>query len=247
MLGSAVAIAGTAAVVAAGYQSMAPAGQWFGRTFTGADRGSKLLALTFDDGPNDPYTFHLLEILAKHEVRATFFLIGRYVQQRPDIVHAVVQAGHVVGNHTFTHPLLTFKRAAEVRNELATCDRALTEAVGKHSKLFRPPFGGRRPGVLRTARELGLEPVMWNVTGFDWNAPSPEYIERKVVDKVRGGDLILLHDGGHLKMGADRSRTVTATDWLIGRYQAEGYDFLTIPEMMAKTRSQPIAQALVSL
>ncbi len=203
-----------------------------------------MLALTFDDGPNDPYTFRLLEILARHEVRATFFLIGRYVQQRPDIVQELVKAGHVVGNHTFTHPLLTFKSSAEVRNELATCHRALTDVAGEHSKLFRPPFGGRRPGVLRMAHALELEPVMWSVTGYDWNAPSAEYVERKVVNQVRGGDVILLHDGGHLRMGADRSRTVTATDWLIDRYKAEGYAFLTIPEMMAKTRSQ---SALASL
>jgi peptidoglycan-N-acetylglucosamine deacetylase len=241
MLGLALTAAGVAAIAAAGYQSMAPTGQWLGRTFTGARRGSKLLALTFDDGPNDPHTLRLLEILAKHDVRATFFVIGRYVQQRPDIVRELVKAGHAVGNHTFSHPLLTFKSVARVRNELATCHHVLTEAVGEPSNLFRPPFGGRRPAVLRIARDLRLEPVMWTVTGYDWKAPSAEYIERKVVLKVRGGDVILLHDGGHLEMGADRSRTVTATDRLISRYKTEGYEFLTIPEMMARTRTQPMA------
>jgi peptidoglycan-N-acetylglucosamine deacetylase len=239
MLGSALTAAGVTAIAAAGYQSMAPTGQWFGRTFSGADRGSKLLALTFDDGPNDPHTLRLLEILAKHEVRATFFVIGRYAQLRPDIVRELVKAGHVVGNHTFSHPLLIFQSAAKIRNELETCQRALNDALGERSKLFRPPFGGRRPAVLRIAREIGLQPVMWNVTGYDWNAPSAEYIERKVVQKVRGGDVILLHDGGHLHMGADRSRTVTAADWMIGRYKAEGYEFLTIPEMMARNSGPP--------
>ena len=164
-----------------GYQSMAPTGQWYGRTFTGLRRGAKQLALTYDDGPNDPHTLRLLEVLAKHEVRATFFLIGRYVRQRPDIVREIVQAGHAIGNHTFHHPLLIFKSAAEVRNELEACHRALFDAVGEHSNLFRPPFGGRRPAVLRMARHLGLQPVMWNVTGYDWNAPSAEYIEKKVI------------------------------------------------------------------
>src|SRR3981189_1045767 len=96
----------TAAASAAGYQSMAPTGQWFGRTFTGLDRSSTQLALTYDDGPNDPHTLRLLETLAKQGVHATFFLIGRYVEQRPDIALELVNAGHVVGNHTFTHPLL---------------------------------------------------------------------------------------------------------------------------------------------
>ena len=108
----ALALAATAAAMsAAGYQSMAATGQWYGKTFTGIRPGSKelrsqQLALTYDDGPNDPHTLRLLEVLAKHNVKATFFLIGRYVEQRPDIVREVVNAGHIVGNHTFSHPNL---------------------------------------------------------------------------------------------------------------------------------------------
>jgi peptidoglycan/xylan/chitin deacetylase (PgdA/CDA1 family) len=235
------AAAAAAAASAAGYQSMAPTGQWYGATFTSLPRGSKQLALTYDDGPNDPHTLRLMEVLAKHDVRATFFLIGRYVQQRPDIARELVKAGHVVGNHTFTHPLLIFQSVAEIRSQLEDCERALTDAVGEHSNLFRPPFGGRRPAVLRIARERGLVPVMWNVTGYDWSAPSVEHIERKVTRHVRGGDVILLHDGGHLAMGAERSRTVLATDRLIARYRAEGYEFVTIPEMMQKAVSRQLS------
>ena len=243
MLGIALGAAGVAAVAAAGYQSMAPTGQWYGQTFTGAPPGSKQLALTYDDGPNDPYTLHMLEVLAKHEVRATFFLIGNYVKQRGDIVRELAKSGHVIGNHTFTHPLLTFKSEAEIKAELESCRQAITDAVGEHSNLFRPPFGGRRPAVLRIARSLNLVPVMWNITGFDWNAPSAEHIENKVTRRVRGGNVILLHDGGHLQMGADRSRTVIATDHLIARYKAEGYEFVTVPEMLgeATVSSQPSA------
>lgn len=229
-----VTTAVAAAASAAGYQSMAPTGQWFGHTFTGLGRRSKQLALTYDDGPNDPHTQRLLDVLAHHNVHATFFLIGRYVQQRPDIVLELVKAGHVVGNHTFTHPLLIFKGAHELRSQLDNCHRALTDAISAHSNLFRPPFGGRRPAVLRIARRMGLEPIMWNVTGYDWNASSAEQIERRVVSQVRGGNVILLHDGGHREFGADRSYTVTATDRLISRYKSEGYEFVTIPQMMGK-------------
>ena len=226
----------SAAAVTAGYQSMAPTGQWYGRTFVGLARGTKQLALTYDDGPNDPHTLRLLDVLARHDVQATFFLIGRYVQQRPDIVRAIVNSGHIVGNHTFTHPLLTLKSAAEVHKELTDCRAAIQDAIGSHSNLFRPPFGGRRPAVLRIARHLGLEPIMWNVTGYDWNAPPSSVIERKVAKQMRGGDVILLHDGGHKQMGADRSQTVVATEHLISRYKSEGYEFVTIQHMLEGTR-----------
>lgn len=235
MLGSVLAgTAVAAAIGAAGYQSMAPTGQWYGRTFTGAPAAKKQIALTYDDGPNDAHTLRLLEVLAKHEVRATFFLIGRYVQQRPEIAREVVRSGHVVGNHTFTHPLLIFKTDAEIREELRQCRQSLLDAIGEHSNLFRPPFGGRRPGTLRVARDLGLEPIMWNVTGYDWNGPPAAVIERKISNRVRGGAVILLHDGGHKQMGADRSQTVLATDHLVSRYRGEGYEFVTIPKMMEK-------------
>jgi peptidoglycan/xylan/chitin deacetylase (PgdA/CDA1 family) len=237
MLGPVLAAtAATAALTAAGYQSMAPTGQWYGRTFIGLAPGTQQLALTYDDGPNDPHTQRLLEVLAKHEVKATFFLIGRYVQQRPDLAREIVQAGHVVGNHTFTHPLLTFKSAAEIGQELSDCNAALADALGQRTSLFRPPFGGRRPAVLRIARELGLAPVMWNVTGFDWTAPPSAVIEKKVTKQIRGGDVILLHDGGHKQMGADRSQTIQATDRLITRYKSEAYEFKTIPEMIEENK-----------
>jgi peptidoglycan/xylan/chitin deacetylase (PgdA/CDA1 family) len=223
-----------AAAVAAGYQSMAPTGQWYGRTFTGLKPGTKQLALTFDDGPNDPHTLRLLEVLARHNVKATFFLIGRYMKQRPDIARELVRAGHIVGNHTFTHPNLIFASARQTAMQLRDCEQALTDAVGEHSRLFRPPFGGRRPGTLKIVRRVGLEPVMWNVTGWDWKGKPAEYVERRVREQVRGGGVILLHDGSHQSFGADRSQTVIATDRLVARYKSEGYEFVTVPQMMGK-------------
>jgi len=165
-------------------------------------------------------------------------MIGRYVRQRPDIAREVAAAGHVVGNHTFTHPLLIFRSEARTRTELIDCRRALDETIGEHSNLFRPPFGGRRPATLRIARELELETVMWNVTGYDWTAPAASVIEEKVARQVHaeGGDVILLHDGGHGRMGANRSQTVIATSNLIRRYKDQGFQFVTISEMMGAVR-----------
>jgi len=237
MLSLAIAGLAAAAASAAGYQSMAPTGRWYGETFSGLKRGSKQIALTYDDGPNDPYTLRLVEILAKHDVHATFFFIGRYVQQRPDVACDVAQAGHAIGNHTFTHPNLIFSSSIQARTQMQECERALQDAVGEHSALFRPPFGGRRPSSLRVARSLGLDTVMWNVTGWDWKLGTADYIERKITRQMRGGDVILLHDGSHEGMGVDRSQTVIVTDRLIRRYKDEGYQFVSVPEMMERQPS----------
>jgi peptidoglycan/xylan/chitin deacetylase (PgdA/CDA1 family) len=234
-MGSLVLGAGVAlTAVALGYQSKSPTGQWYGRTFTGLKPGTKQLALTYDDGPNDPHTLRLLEVLARHQVRATFFLIGRYVKRRPDIARELARAGHVIANHTFSHPNLIFCSTLQTRMQLQDCAQALTDAVGEHSRLFRPPFGGRRPDTLPVARALGLDPVMWRAAGRDWKGKPAEYVERRVRQQVRGGDVILLHDGDHEAFGADRSQTVIATDRLISRYKSEGYEFVTVPEMMGK-------------
>ena len=232
MYGYVLSAAALVSASAAAYQSMAPSGQWYGRTFTQLPRSSKRLALTYDDGPNDPHTLRLMDVLAKHDVHATFFCIGRYVQQKPQIVRDLVKAGHVVGNHTYAHPNLAVQSQTQARIQLSTCQNVLSDTIGFSPKLLRPPDGGRRPSVLRIAREMGLDPLMWSITCYDWNATSPEQIEKHVKRQLRGGDVILLHDGRHTEMGVDRSHTVAATDRVITKYKAEGYKFVTIPEMM---------------
>jgi peptidoglycan/xylan/chitin deacetylase (PgdA/CDA1 family) len=233
MIGAWLTIAAGGLASTLGYASMAPKSQLLGRTFVGTGAHSRLLALTFDDGPHPSHTYDLLEVLDQHRVRATFFMIGSHVRQFPKIAEAVARAGHVTGNHTFSHPNLIFCSATRIRRELAECGRALTDALGEHSSLFRPPFGGRHPGVLRLAREAGLRTVMWSVTAYDWNPKTPDWIEARVARQVRGGDIILMHDGGHRDLDASRSATVQATGRLIRRCRDQGFAFVTIPEMMA--------------
>ncbi len=127
-----------------------PRSQIFGQTvLAGSDVNE--VALTFDDGPNDPYTYQLLDLLAHHQVRATFFLIGSFVRQRPEDCPAIHQAGHLLGNHTMSHPSLIWASPARVREELLACSAIIEDATGAAVRYFRPPFGARRPDVLRTA------------------------------------------------------------------------------------------------
>ncbi len=231
-----VAAAGTASL--AGFHAMWPTSQLYGRTVTRSPN-PRQLALTYDDGPNDPHTLDLLAVLAKHEVHATFFMLGHRVAERPQIAQAVARAGHAIGNHTHTHPNLAVASEAQVRLQLEACERALTDAVGPHSKLFRPPFGGRRPKVLRIARAMGYVPVMWSAMAYDWRPYPPEKLEQIATRQIRGGDLILLHDGDHLRQGADRAATVAATDRLIRRYKSDGFQFVTVEELIETTPSSP--------
>ena len=229
MLWPYITLASAAAASYAGYATMAPTSQLYGRTLTHGNDPSQM-ALTFDDGPNDPHTMHLLDVLAKHNARATFFLIGKYVRQRPDIARAIAAAGHEIGNHTDSHPNLILVSVARLRQELADCSKALEDAIGIKATLFRPPFGGRRPNVLRTARGMGLKPVMWSVTGYDWSAKSADQIVEKVGRQVDSrpkaqGEIILLHDGGHTGFGTDRAFTIEATRKLLKRYA--GKQFVT--------------------
>ena len=228
------AIGGAGLATWAGFQTMWPTSQVYGPTFVGLPPGSRLLALTYDDGPNDPYTWHMLDVLERHGVKATFFLLGRFVQQKPEIARALVAAGHAIGSHTWDHPNLIFASAAETRRQLQQTREAVRDATGVDTTIFRPPFGGRRPASLRIARALGLQPVMWNVTCYDWKARSADEIVAHAERQIRGGDVILLHDGEYHRIGVNRTRSVEATDRILSRYKSEGFEFVTIPQMMEK-------------
>jgi peptidoglycan/xylan/chitin deacetylase (PgdA/CDA1 family) len=216
-----------------GYNCYAPTSQLYGRTLTRCPEANQL-ALTFDDGPNDVHTERLLEVLALHEVRATFFLIGRFVRMRPQVARAIAEAGHLIANHTYSHPNLLFLSRSRVLTELSECSKAISDATGVRTRFFRPPFGARRPTVLRTARELGLEPVMWDVTCFDWKRTTADRVETHARKRIecdrRRGHIVLMHDGGHTGMGADRTHTVEATERLIQRYKG-AYQFRRIDQI----------------
>jgi peptidoglycan/xylan/chitin deacetylase (PgdA/CDA1 family) len=238
----AAAAAGTAAVGGVGlavYAGQYPTAQIYGETIHRERRAGKRIALTYDDGPNPEQTPRLLELLARYDAKATFFLIGGWAEREPALIRQTVAAGHAIGNHTFSHPTMPAHRDATIRRELHLTSAAIEDAgvelsrVGGH-RLMRPPYGRRRPGTLRVLREEGYIPVFWSITLWDWKAKATA---DRIVDSVerrgRGGDVLLLHDGSDEAIGADRRQSIEATDRILRRWQGErGFRFVTIPEMI---------------
>jgi peptidoglycan/xylan/chitin deacetylase (PgdA/CDA1 family) len=193
------------------------------------------LALTFDDGPNRAWTPRLLDILAGHDVRATFFLIGQYAHAEPELVRRIAAAGHAIGNHSWSHPNLAMTAAAKVHEELKRTGDTIAQIVGRPVRWFRPPFGARRPKVFHIARALGLTPVLWNAMTDDWKEPSADRIAARLADKIdriagRGRAAnIVLHDGGHRDPRANREPSVNAAWQLIAKYKST-HRFVTVEE-----------------
>jgi peptidoglycan-N-acetylglucosamine deacetylase len=210
------------------YAARWPTSQIFGPTLIAGNDPNEI-ALTYDDGPNGAYTERLLDLLAVYKVRATFFMVGNFVRQNVALARRVAEAGHMVANHTMTHPPLFWQSATRIRQELADTTKVLEDATGKSVNFFRPPFGSRRPVVLRIARELGLTPVMWNITAHDWDAVDADPLAAKIHrgiqrnQELKRGSNLLLHDGGHRHVGVDRSVTLTATKILLGSRRALKY------------------------
>lgn len=219
------AVAGGVGLAAGGfaYASRWPTSQIFGRTLI-APRSPGQLALTFDDGPNPAWTPRLLDILAEHNVHAAFFMVGKFAQAERALARRVFDAGHLIGNHTWSHPDLSRTASGKVLDELTRTSDILAEITGKPMRYFRPPFGARRPYVLRLARQLGLIPVTWNAMTSDWSEPSADKIAQALIRKIDSNQRrgwatnIVLHDGGHRGPGADRGPSVAAAAQLLVRY-----------------------------
>jgi peptidoglycan/xylan/chitin deacetylase (PgdA/CDA1 family) len=197
------------------------------------------LALTFDDGPNPAVTPALLDLLDKHNARATFFMIGRFVRKCPELAREVAVRGHLVGNHTQTHPNLFWVSPRGVRSELQQCQAALQDTVGATAKYFRPPFGLRNPWVVSTARELGMQTVMWTLLPGDWREKTAEWLTarmRPIADHAQNSpqrasaDVLCLHDGAHRQLNGDRTRTLRALEYWLPRWRDTGLKFVTIGE-----------------
>jgi peptidoglycan/xylan/chitin deacetylase (PgdA/CDA1 family) len=187
------------------------------------------VALTFDDGPS-PQTPELLDVLAGHGIRATFFVCGTHVGRLPHIARRIIADGHEIGNHTDTHPALWMRSRSFMRQEIGRAQQAIQDATGSAPSLFRAPYGVRWFGLGDVLDEYGLTGVMWTVIGRDWVLPS-QNVARRVISGVRNGAIVCLHDGRELDPAPDISNTIEAVRQIVPSLHTAGYAFRTVSDL----------------
>jgi len=253
LIGAPLAAAAGAGLAAWG--AFAPSSQLYGPVLRRLPAGAggeaqRAIALTFDDGPNPAITPRLLDLLDRYSARATFFVIGRFCAARPELVREIAARGHLLGNHTHTHPSLVFRSPARIAQELRRCEMAVAEAlaVGLSGASFsrrsapeaartpalvmdwlRPPYGFRGPQLRGVARAMGFRGVAnWSVMCYDWKPQRAERVIRRLA-RVRAGDIVLLHDGDARVLDGDRAHVVAALEHWLPRWRDAGLEFVALP------------------
>lgn len=191
------------------------------------------IAITFDDGPSES-TPLVLDLLAKHDARATFFQCGANARRLPDIARAVAQAGHEIGNHTFSHPFLHLKSSAYMYGEIRDAQSAIEDTSGIAPVLFRAPFGVRWFGLGGVQQRLRLTGVMWSVLALDWKLPARE-VEKRLVRATAPGAIVCLHDGRVTERQPDISVTLDTIRKILPIWAGQGYQFETVSQILWKT------------
>lgn len=223
-LGGSVAGAGVLAYATRGRSS-----SLLGPSIYHGDRRRASIALTFDDGPT-PQTMRLLDVLDRFSVKGTFFVCGTHVRKRPEILRAMVEAGHEIGNHSDTHKKLWFQSPEVIRKEVVRAQNAIATVSGVTPTLFRAPYGVRWFGLNAVQRELGLLGVMWTVIGNDWLLDA-NGITARITGRTRNGDIICLHDGRELASDPDISNTIEAVRRALPIWLDSGFSFETVSEL----------------
>jgi peptidoglycan/xylan/chitin deacetylase (PgdA/CDA1 family)/GT2 family glycosyltransferase len=216
------------------YHGVNPRSRFYGKVLSNGDRNRLRIALTFDDGPNEPFTSQVLNILEQYGIKATFFVIGENALRYPETCRRMVAAGNVVGNHSYHHlKSLCLKRGRTAARDIELARRAIYSCTGLEPKLFRPPHGFRTPWLMRTVRNLGYTVVTWDNMTSDWNAEkSGEEIIPAILGRARPGGVIVLHDGRDTRLKYDRSHMLQALPFVIETLTERGFEFVTIPELL---------------
>lgn len=193
----------------------------------------KSIAITFDDGPSES-TSRLLEVLEKYGARCTFFQCGANVRRLPDVCRAVAAAGHEIGNHTYSHPLLQFKSSEFMYSEIREAQSLIFDTAGVKPVLFRAPFGVRWFGLGEAQRRTGVMGVMWSAIGLDWKLPT-NAVRTRLLSAARPGAIICLHDGRQILQNPDISVTLDTVRSILPIWAEQGYQFETVSQILCKT------------
>jgi peptidoglycan/xylan/chitin deacetylase (PgdA/CDA1 family) len=204
-----------------------------GRVIYHVSVADRVVALTFDDGPEESYTPDILKILAHYRAHATFFVIGDRARTHPDLLRQIIGYGHEIGNHTLTHE----RKKSVTRQEIEECDALVHQATGIPPLYLRPPGGRMNERILELARTSHHIVVMWSVDARDWARPGAGRIASSVIGKVQPGDIVIFHDGG-----GKRAQTVTALKIILTRLSADGYRFLTMTELLREQLHHKVRQ-----
>jgi peptidoglycan/xylan/chitin deacetylase (PgdA/CDA1 family)/GT2 family glycosyltransferase len=216
------------------YHGVDPRSRFYGKVLSNGNRNHLRIALTFDDGPNEPYTSQVLSILEQYRIKATFFIIGQNARRYPETCRRIVTAGNAIGNHSYHHQKsLCLRRGKAVAHDIELARQAIYECTGLEPKLFRPPHGFRTPWLMRTVRNLGYTVVTWDNMTSDWKAEkSGEEIVQAILQRAKPGGVIVLHDGRDTRLRYDRNHMLQALPFVIEALIEKGFDFVTIPELL---------------
>ncbi|HEY1472368.1 MAG TPA: polysaccharide deacetylase family protein [Candidatus Acidoferrum sp.] len=243
-------IAGPAAAIGAAalsYAAVNSRSQLFGPTIR-QTTAPRHLAITFDDGPNPAITPQLLDLLARYNAKCTFFVVGKFARECPALAKEISARGHVLGNHTDTHPNLFFCGPQETHEELLRGTDAIEHASWSAPVWFRPPFGYRSPWLSEIVHRQGMRTVLWTLLPGDWRAKPLEWLNSRIqpiadhaahnspppTNRSAGGDILCLHDGNFRQQNADRTRTLAALEYWLPRWRDLGLEFVTMNEAFGK-------------
>lgn len=211
---------------------MSPYSQIFGSYSWKINTSDKIIALTFDDGPNEPYTSKILDLLDKFDIKATFFQVGKCVERYPDITMRAFKAGHTIGNHSLSHEFHRYFLSLNFKQEILENQVILQNHIGKKPALYRSPWLWRQPILLKTIRELGLTPISGVFCHpFEIMQVDGKKIAGRAIKVAKPGSIIIFHDGRD-SQGGNRSETVKAVGLVIDKLRKDGYSFVTVDELL---------------
>jgi peptidoglycan/xylan/chitin deacetylase (PgdA/CDA1 family) len=237
-MGSIETVLGSAAVLSAGALAYAVRVPSCSLLAPSVHRGAGMrpaIALTFDDGPSEA-TGQLLEILARHRASATFFQIGANVRRLPEVAREVLAAGHEIGNHSDTHPLLALQSPGFIHRELAAAQDTIERATGQRPRYFRAPYGVRWFGMRQAQQRLGLSGVMWSTLALDWKRPAPAVLSR-LSEGAAPGAILCLHDGRVLQPRPDIGVTLQAVREFLPKLMEQGFRFEKVTDILCPTKN----------